>query len=642
MTNKARKEPTRLLETEYDDNGRPFWRSVVSPKSVRVRGECRVPPQLPGLVIFVHGVNSTGEWYEAAERALCEGLSQRLGLKGSDFELKGNIYSCDKGANDRKHPRRRQILDYHRSPVIRFYWGYRAPQGEEGKYRIPLVNINNEDYHQLIHRGARADDIARKGPFFWGGGPFQNGTNQLTSLWSKAGFNGHILGFSIEEMADFDRRLTDAPSREYYAHAATRLAHLLDTLRDKYPNDTVSLISHSQGTMIAMAATLLAKAGPDALFVLNSPFSLELKTVFDRSSYPQHERISAQGRTEALSAVIEKVAARATHLSGRGTEALCVGQSWDKKGWTPLVSLQIPSSESAGGPATLPERDNHGRTWIYFCPHDRVMGSNPLLSIGWQGLKNEPGGQPHALLQKYPTHLWQRVLARWLPCGEAPRADTPLTPSDGKPLWDDGGDWMTYHNIGYWTVCINGERVPEPIRADELRNLDESRVGIKEEPGKTLGPGWGQYKRDSKTGVITPNDDTFEHYYLLYPKIKVAARYQSSGRDYPKAVAVTRDETDEEHRVRIAKYISQPTDHSSLPGSYDFMSRVVAYDLPVGYCECTWDKAFMQYLRDYADWTMGYDPYFNKGTLNCAPIPDVLKFELFPDNELSERLSTSY
>nr|WP_154324530.1 DUF3274 domain-containing protein [Pantoea sp. 201603H] len=625
-------EPTRELEISYDDNGCPSWRSFCSPKSVKVRGECRVPTQLPGLVIFVHGVNSTGEWYEAAERSLCKGLNHRLGLTDSSFELKANVYSCDENAKERKNKKRRQLLDCNRSPIIRFYWGYRSPQGEEGKYRIPLVNIDNEDYHQLLKQEVSKRDILKKGPFFWGGGPFQNGTDQLTSLWSKVGFKSHILGgiIDVEDKADFDRRLTDAPSREYYAHAATRLATLLDSIREKYPADTVSIISHSQGTMIAMAATLLAKAGPDALFVLNSPFSLEFKTVFDRINYPGKEQVSTQGRLIALSSIVEKVASRATHLSSQGTGSLCVGQSCDRESWTPRVMLRPTAPQvtgSTGQPVTLSERDNHGRTWIYFSPHDRVMGSNPLLSIGWQGLKNKYDGQPHPLLQKYPTQLYQRVLVRWLPCGDVPRVDTPLTPTDGKPFWDDGGDWTTYNEIGYWTVFINGEQVPSPIRAGELPGLDKSRVGIEEKPGEVLGPGWGQFTEDSNTQEVVPNDDTFDNYYLLYPKIKVVARYQRSGSDYPKAVAVMRDETDAEHRARIAKYISQPTDHSELPSSEEFMPRVVAYDLPIGYCESSWDKCFMQYLRDYADWTQGYDPYFEQGELNYASIPDVLKIE---------------
>ena len=33
---------------------------------------------LPGIVIFVHGVNSDGEWYKEAEQGLCDGLNDRM------------------------------------------------------------------------------------------------------------------------------------------------------------------------------------------------------------------------------------------------------------------------------------------------------------------------------------------------------------------------------------------------------------------------------------------------------------------------------------------------------------------------------------------------------------------------------------
>lgn len=41
-----------------------------------------------------------------------------------------------------------------------------------------------------------------KGPWFWGGGPFQNGCNQLVSLWSKTGFNNNpsLLGFRFRSV----------------------------------------------------------------------------------------------------------------------------------------------------------------------------------------------------------------------------------------------------------------------------------------------------------------------------------------------------------------------------------------------------------------------------------------------------------
>jgi len=54
------------------------------------------------------------------------------------------------------------------------------------------------------------------------------------------------------------------------------------------------------------------------------------------------------------------------------------------------------------------------------------------------------------------------------------------------------------------------------------------------------------------------------------------------------------------------------------------MKKVVAFDLPVGFCDATWDKAFMAKLRDMADWTKGYDNYFNKGELTIPPIPAII------------------
>jgi len=32
---------------------------------------------LPGITIFVHGVNSDGEWYSEAEEGICNGLNER-------------------------------------------------------------------------------------------------------------------------------------------------------------------------------------------------------------------------------------------------------------------------------------------------------------------------------------------------------------------------------------------------------------------------------------------------------------------------------------------------------------------------------------------------------------------------------------
>ena len=67
---------TNVVPMQRDHLGRSYWESYQTPDSYKVHAECRVPPHMPGVIIFVHGVNSEGEWYDKAEKALCEGLNQ--------------------------------------------------------------------------------------------------------------------------------------------------------------------------------------------------------------------------------------------------------------------------------------------------------------------------------------------------------------------------------------------------------------------------------------------------------------------------------------------------------------------------------------------------------------------------------------
>lgn len=629
-------EPVRELECQFDDNGHPSWCSFPSHKNIQVRGGCDLPPHLPGIVILVHGVNSTGEWYQNAEIFLCKGLNKRLGLAETSFELKENIYSNDGTVhvdNEGKiqiEPKpsltkRELIKDGGRSPVIRFYWGYASPKGDEDKYVIPLANKQGVDYHQLKRQGLSHEDIMAQGPFFWGGGPFQNGTNNLHSLWSEAGFDENVFGILKSQWfnEDEDRLLTTAPPRKYYAHAANRLASLLDDIHEKYPKDTVSIISHSQGTMIALAATAIAKkGGPDALFILNSPYALQ-NNIFDALSLPENERISPVGRESTLSSIIDKVAARASHLSDLGYDELCVGRTADNKNWRP----------DGQGQDAIAERDNHGRTYIYFCPHDRVMGSAPLRSVGWQGLPNDSKGAPNSLLERHKGHLFQRMLARSTACGDEPNPLTPFgTLPDGKPFWDDAGDQYQSSSITYpdpplgQTVFINAEKVPTPITAHELVDFDSTRVEKKHDSAQD--DGWGEVNPKTKY----KNDDTYDNYINLYPNKNIIIGFENKGSELqPHVVPKYRKETFEEKDRRIRAYVSQPTDHSTLPGNAAFMSRVVAYDLPIGYCETSWDKSFMAELRRKADWTLGEDAYLFSGVPDSVVEPGLINRESMAD-----------
>ena len=85
---------TRIVPMRRDHLGQPYWESYHTPSSFEVRAECRIPPHLPGVIIFVHGVNSEGEWYDDAEEGLCAGLNDRL-RRTNETKLTPNSYSDD-------------------------------------------------------------------------------------------------------------------------------------------------------------------------------------------------------------------------------------------------------------------------------------------------------------------------------------------------------------------------------------------------------------------------------------------------------------------------------------------------------------------------------------------------------------------
>ncbi|RDI17334.1 hypothetical protein DFR41_11760, partial [Pseudacidovorax intermedius] len=92
-----------------------------------------MPLSMPGVIIFVHGVNSEGEWYDDAANEFARGLNQRLGR--SDLT---KLLPDQAAANGRKPTRygptneaRERVL----SPVIPFYWGYKCERTQRKMVR---------------------------------------------------------------------------------------------------------------------------------------------------------------------------------------------------------------------------------------------------------------------------------------------------------------------------------------------------------------------------------------------------------------------------------------------------------------------------------------------------------------------------
>ena len=581
-------------------------------------------------------------------------MNKRLGLE-REFELiehkygKGHFEPCDenkiewqgcygdKSDNKQKWivpPRRIKVEG--RSPVIPFYWGYRAAENETNKYAIPLKNKQGDNYYDLT-----PEQRKNKGPFYWGGGPFQNGCNQLVSLWSDKGFDnwpsalGIPVPFSTQLLnGERDRLLTAAPPRHYYAHAAGRLAKLIKTIRDKHPEDTVTVLSHSQGTMVALAAAAIE--APDALFVMNSPYALdnEMTTYI---SYPMNEILSKEAREATFADIVKKIAENKTRLKQQGCERLLAGASSEGESWT-------PEGKTHRG---VPERDNHGTTWIYCNPHDRVMGSAPLRSIGWQGLPNTEASrfnESHPLFKSAGETLYVRMLGRNTPCGSEPDSQMNFSDlGDGHPFWDSTisiMQKMTWPDpVKGQKLTINGPMVPEPLSAEELKYFDKD-YRSKEKQTDKIGYGYGQIDKDTvQNGDISsgkPVDSDYRYYISLYGYFDQKMKLKDpSGIKLPgPGSKEERNRYEKQSRAEMLEdvrtYVQRPTDHSTLPMDERFMSRVVAYDLPIGYCWHSWDRESLAELRHQADW-LESDDYYWTGKLTIPAMPAIIRREVASD-----------
>ena len=712
---------TRQLTPKENSDGTQEWYSITH--AANIGGEIDAKPHLPGIIIFVHGVNSEGEWYEDAEKNICSGLNTRLNLTNTPYQLKENIYYKPEFQLDKKNldnsryiykQQIRTLKELGNSPVVRFYWGYRATEQELGQYLIPLRNITGDSYYHLAeeiinpiysspnktdwtlddwekHKRTSAyhslpfdqqnlfikEQLKEKGPFFWGGGPFQNGCNNLVSLWSEQGFSHYVMLWSVFPTPvpfniqlvnpELNRLLAKAPPRKYCAHAVNRLAQLIKRIRENNKHDTVTVIGHSQGTMIALAAAAIE--APDALFVLNSPYAI-VDVPMNSYAYSFNENINPEVREATLRAIINNVAENKNRLNQHPCRyaGLVVGLSSQKKSWSPNCDIakgfhqshwlpDMPASQEV-----IHERDNHGRTYIYCNPHDRVMGSAALLSIGWNGLPNQlKHGQitPHTLFS-LPCPPYLRMLARSTPCGYPPNAKTLFTNqykkyADGQVFWDntlcatDKMVWPTPDaNI---TLNINAPEVPQPIEADELILFDEGlyplSAEINEGEGEKdnanpenieLGYGYGEIQYNRTLKKYEPVDSEYYYYKDLLahasPKTCQLTKeeqkiLQSNPLFTPQERHVTtRDETQEEIRAKIRRYIARPTDHGTLPRHALFLRRVLSYDLPIGYCEIGKCPEKMCELRRYADWLSGEDDYLATGELTLPIMPDSIRAPL--------------
>lgn len=616
------------------NKGKAQWVKAEYKKTVTNKDErlhthtMEVPYLMPGTTIFVHGVNSEGEWYNDAAKQFCAGLNKRLGR--NDLEkLEPHPSKPYRFARFNKEGKP------YRSPIIPFYWGYKLQPDDLKKY--PGI------YH--------------KADMSWGGGPFQNGTNSLLQFWQR-GFKRRLLGGIIDLQAinpEIDRQLQDAPPRSYYIHAAKRLANLIDTIREDFPNEPLNVVAHSQGTLISLCAMLyVKKRAPDTLMLNSAPYAFDTQFTDSLTAAGSDADVqSKEARINTFKAIAEKIAQAKTEYK-QGVEKNAACDSDDGQGRTVMYSHHQPEQADWQGQIgagkinaqgqkwhenELTNRDNRGNLFVNFNPHDRVIGVSAVEGIGWRGI-------PEKILGKLPGNVYQRVFVR----------NSGIDPEGVPAVGKRQGYWFNFfiEKITNETLPDNGIPLrrstyttfdgqtedkfwdPAPAKAAGMINVQgtpdkRERVWINApvvpEPA-VLGINFDkdtiQFDGLQSGGENKEQQEDFETFKQFY----VPETITEPGHG-PHGQATRRKETPEEVFARLSKYAKlqvKQTDHGQILrygsdpklDSARPVEQVLSYDLTVGQGYAFGDADYWQYLLDLADWKVS-DPFYKNESTTISP-----------------------
>ncbi|PKO82660.1 MAG: hypothetical protein CVU19_00630 [Betaproteobacteria bacterium HGW-Betaproteobacteria-13] len=644
--------------------------SPVQPQRVLARGECTTSPDcsdypclqrlpLPGVVILVHGVNSDGEWYDAAEQGLCVGLNKRLARRPAQLaypgidagELTPVGYTDELDPEGFVDPNRTDKTFTkgvpHNSPVIRFRWGYKADMKAVKEWGAN-VWLNEHDY--------------------WGGGPFANGCSTLADLWSE-GLDDHLfLWITAQHVNPVPGRdVYSCPPRAYYVHAALRLARLIASIRSKQPDCPITLVCHSQGNMIGLGAAFLGEASgavADTYVLANPPYNLEPENGFDSWSQRgasdgdgRRGRQTWRARRDTLKAFFDILRSRAA------AQQPC--ENIDR-----LMANPAPQDNSAGFTV---ERDRAcygidqrtvGRVTLYCNPHDQVISADTIRGIGWLGLSDEQIEDANAagvfsqrvFAQGYPVgspgryHFWKNhwrageATGYWYPPSPRIRyrlvsglesnssmlgkALTLLTSVVLWPLTELIGLRVNAEPPEDWEIPVNAPAL-EPFlptrfsRVEKTDGFDEGldpagaarnarKSGAELDPRDPYDTHGIQRSADGRTDDAPRGDARSEAQMRYEDRARLRMKARRAGMVDNRGLAVDElpdAQEDETYRAWRSRQIGEflkdaldqnATDHSTIMTNPVHAERVLAYDVAIGTCTLT--ESDWYELRVEADW----------------------------------------
>ncbi|MCK1791873.1 T6SS effector phospholipase Tle3 domain-containing protein [Pseudomonas violetae] len=593
-----------------------------------------VPADLPGVVIFLHGVNDPGASYESVETGLCQGVNERLDRP----DLRAGRYGADYSQaqalpREQLEDEHRTVLDdpdtylYQRdttnprtrSLMIPFYWGYRAEPAEikrdERGDPARLRNQFQDKFHNRLDRH-----------FAKGGGFFANATNNLREMYAT-GFAAQVRHLAQLGLPN-SQYMGKGPHRRYFVLAATRLAMLVSEIRRVSPNETITIMGHSQGTLITLLAqAMLVDRGErcaDCTIMVDSPYSVLPGATPKNSNTLQVLIDIVQQITQAPHAQPSLDALRCG-VRGYG------GRSGPR--WSPEQGQRLGAD---GKTVVFPERDNRGKVYLYFCPDDTTVALDDVQGIGTYGVPDElPDGAPamNALQSlRFYQRLWTKRLRDDQPVMVGKAAQQECMRAKGEPRYPGG-----------WSATAVATRAP--IEEGQERNINAEQLHPPHAPqmfggealtGSTHKSGMDRPDAVSQNAALGNPSAAFKWKFVQnLPDrldVEVVRERWNKGRepdDQTQAFQRTtvsgiallgtqnhyryeREETPNEIRARMevdTKEWSENSYHSAVLRSPENHRWVTAMDIAIGQAKCLDDPDMREVLVAIADWKLDEDRF---------------------------------
>ena len=363
------------------------------------------PRDLPGIVIFSHGVNDPGANYETVEDGLCQGLNERLDRPDMVKGIYGARYK-DAAAKKAQGNHKRQVEEVANDPdtylyerdgstahsvFIPFYWGYRASQKEILKDKNNSAVKLRTQYQDI--RGNRLDAHFAKA-----GGMFNNATATLPDMFGKGFKSSFTSRRAIMGMNNYQFSGT-SPDRHYQVLAAKRMAMLISEIRAVAPDETITIMAHSQGTMISLLAQAMlhddGKRYADCLILVDSPYSFVENWWWAAGlTQPDAPIQTVQARLQTLVNIVSECTKAKHALPPLGELAFKSNKSGGRAGpqWSEASGHRF---DMHGKPVTFDERDNRGRVYLYFNPQDSTVNLPNVKGIGTWGIPDTLEGKEY-------------------------------------------------------------------------------------------------------------------------------------------------------------------------------------------------------------------------------------------------------